>query len=151
MWLHHLELQLPIRSKHRKPEGRQSRRSLLEYLLVEGNKMIQFAKPFANHDVYTAYAPWRTRHAYVELHMQSNITILPMYNLPHHLTCPWSLLCWIIMLYCGEVRDGPIIRTDFMLVVVRIWGWVGRVFQSLLCKDCEIRPKYWTILYGLGV
>ncbi len=29
-----------------------------------------------HHGVYTAYAPWRTCHAYVELHMQSNIAIL---------------------------------------------------------------------------
>ncbi len=30
--------------------------------------------------VYTAYAPWSTCHAYVELHMQSNITILAVYT-----------------------------------------------------------------------
>ncbi len=30
--------------------------------------------------VYTAYAPWRMCHAYVELHMQSNIAILAVYT-----------------------------------------------------------------------
>ncbi len=33
-----------------------------------------------HHGVYTAYAPWRTCHAYVELHMLSNITILAVYQ-----------------------------------------------------------------------
>ncbi len=31
------------------------------------------------HGVYTAYAPWRTCHAYMELHMQCNIAILAVY------------------------------------------------------------------------
>ncbi len=45
-----------------------------------GNVSNYLEASYIHHGVYTAYAPWRTCHAYVELHMQSNITILAVYE-----------------------------------------------------------------------
>ncbi len=59
-----------------------------------------------HHDVYTAYAPWRTRHAYVELHMQSNITILAVYILD---TSNQLLECS----YLIQIGSGSFKKSDF--------------------------------------
>ena len=103
-----------------------------------------------HHGVYTAYAPWRTCHAYLELHMLSNITILAVYNMLYWCKTAFGLYLGylkttqkLLNLYAVPPTH-PLIRT-FMTKKIRTPHNNSRISRCTKSEHsaCSNPPTHW--------